>query len=154
MVISEQRGPGHFREDGNWIPAQNHCGNDGNRNFAIEISGEKIGRLISREAAKKNWIKVGAGLASALLNRLVFYKKLKVFTRKEKSFVMRPHAQHLYGFYVIQNMINEPVLDVDTTGACTGQIAYKFFEWRWRLVWVFGKEIQKFFSLRPQPRSR
>jgi hypothetical protein len=38
---------------------------------------------------------------------------------------MSPHSQHLHRPCLFQNLVDKPVLDVDSTGICPGQIANK-----------------------------
>gem|GEM_PF-2180817 len=42
--------------------------------------------------------------------------------KKEVSFIMRPHTNHFDGFDVIEHLIDQPMLNVDTPGAGSGKI--------------------------------
>ena len=61
---------------------------------------------------------------------------------------MRPYADDFDCFDVIQDLIDEPVLDIDPAGTGPGQIAKKFFVRGRRAIGVFLKKFQQALGLR------
>ena len=58
---------------------------------------------------------------------------------------MRPHADDLDDLFIFQNLVHQPVLDVDPAGIRSGEIAYKLLE-RWRrLEWICLHHLKQFF---------
>ncbi len=53
-----------------------------------------------------------------------------------------PHADHLHDFHLLEHLVNQPVLYVDTSGVRLLQIAYKFLEGRVILERVFPQNLQ------------
>ena len=43
--------------------------------------------------------------------------------------IVRPHANNFNGAFIFENLINETVLDVDSTRICALQIANQFLDW-------------------------
>lgn len=67
-----------------------------------------------------------------------------VRTSHAALFVMRPHADDLDDLFVFQNMVHQPMLDVDPAGTSSSEIAHKLLK-RWRrLKWVFSHELRQF----------
>jgi hypothetical protein len=56
--------------------------------------------------------------------------------------VMRPHPENFYGLLRDVNLINEPVLNIDTARIGSLQITDQLFVWRWILKWIFGNDFQ------------
>ena len=59
---------------------------------------------------------------------------------------MGPHADHFHGADFFQDLIDQPMLDVDAAGIGTRQIAHKFFIWRRILEGIFLKDRQQRFG--------
>jgi hypothetical protein len=57
-------------------------------------------------------------------------------------FIMRPHPDHLNGFNIVKNLINETMLYVDSSGICAGEVTDELFERGWILVRVLSKDVQ------------
>ena len=57
---------------------------------------------------------------------------------------MRPHADDFYNFVFFDDLVDDTVLNIDTsrTGAC--QVADEFFVGGWGLVGIFFKNFQNF----------
>src|SRR5437867_12251822 len=55
------------------------------------------------------------------------------------SLVVRPHANHLDDALLLQHLVYEPVLNIDTTRICSGQVANEFLK-RWNLLKGIGCE--------------
>ena len=69
-------------------------------------------------------------------------------------FVMSPQPQYLYYSLSLEHLIHEPVLDVDPSGVCAGQIADEFFV-GWRVLKrIIRQNTQKKLCLRFQTRAR
>lgn len=67
------------------------------------------------------------------------------------SFIMRPHAQHFDDTLLSENLIYQPVLDVDAARICPVQIAEEFFKRRWiaeRIVLEHREQFLHFFCQR------
>ncbi len=58
-------------------------------------------------------------------------------------FVMCPHADDFHCFDVIKYLVNQPVLDVYSSGACSGQISQKLLIWRGSLIGIFFEDFEK-----------
>lgn len=65
-------------------------------------------------------------------------------------FVVRPHAQHLHHALVGQNLIDEPMLDIDPARHGAIEVAHQPFEGRWSLEGIAREEFEQNFDLRPQ----
>ena len=63
-----------------------------------------------------------------------------------RSFIVRPHAQNLDGFLVLQHFVNKAVLNVDPTQKGTRQVAHQFFIGRRILKRVFLDDGQQFLG--------
>ena len=63
--------------------------------------------------------------------RLVAATDYPVSARHSELLVMRPHADDLDGLLIFQNLVHQPVSNVDPTGIRSDEIAYKLLEW-WR----------------------
>ena len=61
---------------------------------------------------------------------------------------MRPHPDDFNGLKIFQNLINQPVLDIDPAGIGTGQVADKFFVGRGNFAGIFFDDFQESFGLR------
>jgi hypothetical protein len=59
--------------------------------------------------------------------------------------VMCPHPQNLHGLG-INNLINNPMLDVDSSRECPRQIANQFFVGWILCKWIFSDCIKNFLS--------
>lgn len=57
-------------------------------------------------------------------------------------FVMSPHADHFNCLDIFDDLINQSVLNIDPTGICTRQVAYKFFVWWGIFEWIFFDDFQ------------
>jgi len=62
--------------------------------------------------------------------------------------IVGPHPDDFDGLDIIQDLVHQPVLDVDPSGVRTGKIADEFFVWRRILVRIFLEELEQPFSLR------
>ena len=63
---------------------------------------------------------------------------------------MRPHAQDFDNMLAMQHLIDEAVLDVDSAGNCTLQVADKRFIRRRSLKRINGKDAEQPFDIWPQ----
>ena len=54
---------------------------------------------------------------------------LRAVANQLQLFIMRPHADNLYGLDIFQELVNQSMLNVDPSGIGAGQITYKFFVW-------------------------
>jgi hypothetical protein len=60
---------------------------------------------------------------------------------------MSPHAQHFHYAFGFEDLLNQPVLDVDTAGIGASQIAPKLLKW-WRLSErIFSENFQELLGL-------
>ena len=57
--------------------------------------------------------------------------------------VVTPHLQHLHHLHVLQQLIRQPVLDVDAPGAGSAQISHQGFLGRWLLVGISSQQIKR-----------
>jgi hypothetical protein len=64
---------------------------------------------------------------------------------------MGPHSDDFHGFEVIQNLVNQSVLDIDSSRVCAGQIAEQFFVGRGIVVGIFFEDFKQAFGLGFQP---
>ena len=48
--------------------------------------------------------------------------------------VVRPEPQHLHSFLFLENLVDQPVLNVDSPRVRPGQITHQFLIWRWILI--------------------
>lgn len=74
--------------------------------------------------------------------------------RTRQLFIVGPHPDDFDGLDIIQDLVHQPVLDVDPSGICAGKIADEFFVWRRIFVRIFCKEFEQPLSLRFQPGLR
>ena len=68
--------------------------------------------------------------------------------------VVTPHPQHLHHAYVLHHLIDQPVLDVDASGAGSAQIAHQGFVGRWLLIRISSQQIKQGLGLLLQGRRR
>ena len=61
---------------------------------------------------------------------------------------MRPHSDNFHRLDVVEDLINQAMLDVDSSRINTSEIAYELFVWRRVAVWVFSEQIQQAIGLR------
>jgi hypothetical protein len=62
-------------------------------------------------------------------------------------FIMGPHADDLDQLFFFQHLIDQAMLNINSTGICTGQISYQLMV-RWRAFeGVLLENIQKLFCL-------
>jgi len=59
---------------------------------------------------------------------------------------MSPHADDFYDFRIIQNLVDQPMLNVDAPGEGTCQVTDKPFEWRSRPVGIFFEDGEQLFN--------
>jgi len=50
---------------------------------------------------------------------------------------MRPHPDNFNGLDIFQNLINKPMLNIDSSGICASQITYKLLVWRGSFKGIF-----------------
>ena len=62
-------------------------------------------------------------------------------------FVVSPHPKHLYDALSPINLIDQAMLNIDSTGVCARQIADQFFVRRWILERVFRDYSQEALDL-------
>ena len=61
--------------------------------------------------------------------------------------IMCPHPDNFHGLDFIQNLINQSMLDIDSSGTCTVQVAQKFFV-GWRIfVGIFFEDFEQTLGL-------
>jgi len=65
---------------------------------------------------------------------------------------MGPHAKHLNRVLFLEDMIDKPMLNIDTAGVCALQVAKKFFERRRPLEGIVRENCKKLFSFGSQAR--
>jgi hypothetical protein len=58
-----------------------------------------------------------------------------------------PHPDDFYGVRVIQDLVHEPMLDVDAAGAGTGEVSNQLLERRRALPGVRSEESNQLFCL-------
>jgi hypothetical protein len=58
-------------------------------------------------------------------------------------FVMGPHSDDLDGLDVIQDLIDEAMLNVDSSGAGSGEITDRFLKGRRDLIGIKGKKVEQ-----------
>ena len=68
-------------------------------------------------------------------------------------FVMRPHAEDLDDPLLLQDLVDQPVLDIDPSRISTAQIAYQLLKRRRRLQRIFSQQIEEFLYPGTQTRS-
>jgi hypothetical protein len=64
---------------------------------------------------------------------------------------MGPHPKDLHNVGFFYNLINQSVLNIDSTRAGARQIAYELFEGRRGLVRVFPQDIKQSLGFLSQP---
>lgn len=65
-------------------------------------------------------------------------------------FVVRPHAQHFHHSLVGENLIHEPMLDVDPARNGAIEIAHQSFEWGRVLEGIAREDFEQQLDLWPQ----
>jgi hypothetical protein len=55
---------------------------------------------------------------------------------------MCPHADDFHGFDIVQDLVNQPILNIDSSGISAGKVSHKLFVWRWVPVGVFSEDVQ------------
>jgi hypothetical protein len=58
----------------------------------------------------------------------------------DELFVVCPKPQNLYNSFALEHLIDNAVLNVDTTGIGSVQIADELFKWRWTLKGIFCQQ--------------
>jgi hypothetical protein len=67
--------------------------------------------------------------------------------RIRRSFVMGPHADDFHRPDVIQYLVNQTMLDIDSPRAGAGQVTHQFLE-RWRrLIGIFSEKVEQALGL-------
>jgi hypothetical protein len=66
--------------------------------------------------------------------------------RTPRLLVMSPHADDFYDFRIIQNLVDQPMLNVNAPGEGTCQVTDKRFEWRRRPVGIFFEDGEQLFN--------
>src|ERR1035437_9224072 len=61
--------------------------------------------------------------------------------------VVRPHPQYFHGPLVVENLVDQPMLNVDAPRVGAGQVSHELFERRPSDVWVPRQQIEE--RLRP-----
>jgi len=69
-------------------------------------------------------------------------------------FVVRPHPDDLDGFDIVQNLVYEPVLDVDPTGEGAGKVTDQLFVWWWCLKGIAREDVEELLGLGLEARAR
>jgi hypothetical protein len=67
---------------------------------------------------------------------------------------MRPHPDHLHGSFLVEDLVHEPMLDVDPARARAREIADELFEGRRRLAGVPREDFEERFDLLSHPGFR
>ena len=67
--------------------------------------------------------------------------------------VVRPHADDLDGLEVVEDLVDEAVLDVDSAGAGAGQVADESLVPRRGLVGILAQNVEEPLSLRLEARA-
>ncbi len=62
-------------------------------------------------------------------------------------FVMRPHSNDLYGVDVIQDLVDQPMLDIDPPRAGASEVSYQFLVCRRGSIGVFSENLEQSFRL-------
>jgi hypothetical protein len=60
---------------------------------------------------------------------------------------MRPHPNDLHRLDIIQNLVNEPMLDIDPSGTCAGEISQQLLVWRRTLIGIFSQDFEEVLDL-------
>jgi hypothetical protein len=60
---------------------------------------------------------------------------------------MGPHADDFHRPDIVQNLVNQPMLDVNSPRASTSQVTHQFLERRRRLVVVFSEQVKQALGL-------
>lgn len=80
---------------------------------------------------------------------------MKVFLASATaSLVMRPHPEDFYSMLAIQDLVYEPMLDVDASGVCAGKVADQFLIAGRCLEWVLSDHREQPLDLFHQSRGR
>lgn len=66
-------------------------------------------------------------------------------------FIMCPHPDDFDDAFFVVNLVDEPVLDIDASGICAGEVADEFFIRRRVLKRVFFKNFEDGFGLGLEP---
>jgi hypothetical protein len=57
-------------------------------------------------------------------------------------FTMSPHPDNFYGLYIIKDLVNETMLNIDSARQNAGKVSHKLPVWWWASIGVFSKDIQ------------
>lgn len=69
----------------------------------------------------------------------------------EKLFVVSPHADDFYGLDIVQNLIDESLLDVDSPRIGSCKISHQAFIRRRSLKRIFSEDVQERFCFLAKP---
>ena len=64
---------------------------------------------------------------------------------------MGPHPNDLHGLDVVENLVHESMLNIDSTGTGPCKLADELLIGRRGLVWIAGQEFEKLLRLGLQP---
>ncbi len=56
---------------------------------------------------------------------------------------MSPHADDFHCLDIVQNLIDQAMMDIDSPGTSACQVTYQFLEWRRRLVGILTQNTQQ-----------
>ena len=59
------------------------------------------------------------------------------------SLVVSPHPEHLHSALFLQDLVHEPMLDVDASRVGAGEVTDQLFKRRQRLEGIFGEDVEQ-----------
>ena len=77
-----------------------------------------------------------------------------VKSQRQRSLVVRPHAQYTHRTFFFEHFVDETVLNVDSARIGSVKISYEPLEGRRILKWIVGQDFEKFLRLFLQPSRR
>jgi len=68
-------------------------------------------------------------------------------------FIVCPHTDDFDGLHVVENLVDETMLNIDSSGAGSRKVTDELLIGRWRLVGIFGQDLEELlrFGLKPRP---
>ena len=67
--------------------------------------------------------------------------------RSPVLFIVCPHSDDLDSLDVIEHLVDETMLNVDSSGARSRQVTDELLIGRWPLVGIFGQDIEELLRL-------
>lgn len=69
-------------------------------------------------------------------------------------FIVCPHSDDFDGLDVVENLVDETMLNINSSGACSRKVTDKLLIGRWGLVGIFGQNPKELFCLGFKTRPR